>query len=411
MSNEGLGLLPAPLGRRSSAFLIDALFVGIVAIPGIVSYPVVVGALLAGDTPPLLSIVLSVVGYALTLILVLVQLIVHGLRGVTIGKRMLGLRSVNVDTLGKPGFWRVALRAVVLVAAGTVVPVLGALVLLASPLWAGNRADRGWLDLISRSWLLDVRAGLNPYDAKALRLARRDLERAGQPVEADVPSLATGGEGRVGFVPGSRSRSSIVVGSAAGVAADAAPLAAPAPAQPAPAISDSPPAAAAVAQPVVQGAPVASAPPAASVPPVASAPVASAPAASPAPTASMAARALLVDHDSIRYTVDGTALIGRNPTAHPAHPGLAVIAVADDSFSMSKTHARLDVVDGGIRLTDLGSSNGSAAIDRAGVAAPVADGDSTIIPWGGTMRLGDRAFAVYPPSSEARPGSEARGDA
>ena len=69
---------------------------------------------------------------------------------------------------------------------------------------------------------------------------------------------------------------------------------------------------------------------------------------------------------------------------------------------MSKTHARLDVVDGGIRLTDLGSSNGSAAVDSAGVAAPIAEGESAVIPWGGTMRLGDRAFAAYPASSEAR---------
>lgn len=378
MSNEGLGLLPAPLGRRSAAFLIDALLVGIVAIPGIVSYPVVIGALLAGDTPPTLSIVLTVVGYALSLILMLVQIVVHGLRGVTIGKRMLGLRSVNVDTLGKPGFGRVALRALVLVVAATVVPLLGGLVLLASPLWAGKNTGRGWLDAVGRTWLLDVRAGLDPFDAKALRLARRELERAGQPAETEVPSLATGGEGRVAFVPGSRSRSSIVVGSAAGVAADAAPVAAPAVAQPAPT--------------AVVAAPAAS-PRAATVTPAA---------ATVASPAGPAARALLVDHDSIRYTVDGAALIGRNPTADPAHPGLAVIAVSDGSFSMSKTHARLDVVDGGIRLTDLGSSNGSAAVDSAGVAAPIAEGESAVIPWGGTMRLGDRAFAAYPASSEAR---------
>ena len=164
MSNEGLGLLPAPLGRRSAAFLIDALLVGIVAIPGIASYPVVIGALLAGDTPPTLSIVLTVVGYALSLILILVQIVVHGLRGVTIGKRMLGLRSVNVDTLGKPGLGRAALRALVLVLAATVVPGIGGLVLLASPLWAGKDTGRGWLDAIGRTWLLDVRAGLDPFE-------------------------------------------------------------------------------------------------------------------------------------------------------------------------------------------------------------------------------------------------------
>ena len=382
VSNEGLGLLPAPLGRRSFAFLIDALCLGIVAIPAIVSYPAVLVAILAGEAAPPVSIALFAAGYALSVILIVVQLVLHGIRGFTIGKRVLGLRSVNVDTLGKPGFWRVVLRALVLSVAGTVVPVLGGIVLLASPLWAGNRLDRGWLDLIGRNWLLDVRSGLNPYDAKALRLARRELERADQPDEAHVPSLATGVEARVTFVPGSRSRSSIVVGSAAGIAPGGAPVAEPAVPLPTPAPS-----------PTISAAPPGAAP----VP--AAAPVASPSSASP--TAAVA-RALLVDHESIRYTVEGTALIGRNPTADSAHPGVAVIAVADGSFSMSKTHARLDVVDGGMRLTDLGSSNGSAAIDSAGVATPVTDGESTTIPWGGTMRLGDRAFAVYPPSSEAR---------
>jgi uncharacterized RDD family membrane protein YckC len=378
--NEGLGLLSAPLGRRSAAFLIDAACVVAVAVPALIGYPALVEASVSGTRSPaeLIAVatvpfILVVVGTVLADILVVVQLVLHGRRGVTIGKRLLGLRSVNAESLERPGFWRVVLRALVLALAGTVVPVLGGVVLLASPLWARNTTSRGWLDLVGRTWLLDVRAGLDPFDAKALRLARKAAERAHVGAATAVPSLATGSDAQLSFVAGSRSRSSIVGGAAVGAVAgaeEAAPAPAPRPA-PAGAVSE--------------------------VLPPGFEPAASRPRA--APTLSAAATsATLLGHDSTRYVVEASALIGRNPTPDPAHPEYTSIIVADDSFSMSKTHAMLRADANGVWITDLGSSNGSSVLDASGVPVRLEAGTPAHVAWGGTLHLGDRAFAVYPTS-------------
>ena len=49
-------------------------------------------------------------------------------------------------------------------------------------------------------------------------------------------------------------------------------------------------------------------------------------------------------------------VLGRNPTSTEA--GVAAIAVPDTTRTLSKTHARLDLVDGEWTVTDLNSTNG-----------------------------------------------------
>ena len=183
-----LGLIPAALARRSAAFVIDA------AIYVILLLPVFVGAVprwleLFAEVPDVsrwfgqpeftASLIWYAVGQAFVTILTIVQLVLHGTRGVTIGKAILGIRSVNVATFGRPGWW-IVLRALVLSAAFTVIPYLGAVPFLISPLWDPERRGRGWLDRIGRNWFIDVRRGLDPLDTKALRHARRASHRAGR---------------------------------------------------------------------------------------------------------------------------------------------------------------------------------------------------------------------------------------
>ena len=117
-----------------------------------------------------------------------------------------------------------------------------------------------------------------------------------------------------------------------------------------------------------------------------SAPARAAPAASdrsvPAPsTASDAARFELRLDSGSSIRVSGPVLLGRNPDAADS-PGAHPIAVPDETRSLSKTHALVRPVEGGLEIVDWHSTNGSSLISGgverslpAGVAVRAAEGD------------------------------------
>ncbi|MFK4838021.1 RDD family protein, partial [Microbacterium sp. ZW T2_14] len=199
-----LGVVPAAPGIRSLAFAIDA------SIWLLLASPAVVGAVMltAGDTS-LLAVILVLVGAALPLLFGLLQLALHGRRGVTAGKAAMRLRSVAVDDLGRPGFWHVVLRVLVLGASGTM-PLVGPAVMFASGLWDPQARGRSILDRVGGCWVIDARAGLDPFDPKALRHARRAV--AGRPEQTeDLPSMASDADLATALrIPGVRSRAGVV---------------------------------------------------------------------------------------------------------------------------------------------------------------------------------------------------------
>ena len=170
----------------------------------------VVGADAATGVAPsslVLPLVLIGVGQLLVTVFGLTQLAMHGRRGVTLGKRALGLRSVQVADFGRVGFWRVVLRVLVLWASQVVLPLVGPALMLASGLWDPEQRGRSWLDRIGRCWVVDVREGLDPFDLKALRHARRQLDAPAAAV-VRMPSLATDrGIHEQTFIPAARSAS------------------------------------------------------------------------------------------------------------------------------------------------------------------------------------------------------------
>src|SRR5699024_5110183 len=131
-------------------------------------------------------------------------LVLHGRKGVTIGKGIMGIRSVNVKTLERPGFWRIVLRALVLI--GSSVLVVGPILFCLSPLFDREKRGRGWHDLVGQNWYVDVRKGLHPYDEKRMRIARKMVTAEPVAGHKPMPSLATptvqGGDG--GYRPGGR---------------------------------------------------------------------------------------------------------------------------------------------------------------------------------------------------------------
>ncbi|SDH36706.1 RDD family protein [Agrococcus jejuensis] len=209
-----LGLVPAPIGRRIAATLVDAAVYALLALPLVIGASPRIVSLLTGavswygfvNHPDfVLTLVFTAASVVLTLAFTIVQLVLHGRKGVTLGKALTGLRTVNVATLASPGFGRVLLRGVVLYAS-SIVPVVGPALFLASPLMDRTGRRRGWLDLVGRTWLVDATNGLDPYDVKRMRIARKTVSADPIAEQQVLPSLATPVQhgAPVAYQPGAR---------------------------------------------------------------------------------------------------------------------------------------------------------------------------------------------------------------
>ncbi|MGW9628052.1 RDD family protein [Microbacterium sp. NPDC055521] len=435
-----LGLLPAPFGRRTMATLIELLILVLFALPAmLVATPALVEIVSgAGDVGTMLSagalvwpIVTLAVGNVLATVFIVLQLVLLGRKGVTAGKAIFGLRSVNARTLERPGFWRGAVVRYLVLSLSFLLPLLGPLLVVAlSPFFDSERRGRSWLDQAGATWLVDARRGLNPYDVKRMRIARKSvritehergpaLPSLATPVERDAPAEYTPSGRLSGGVIGAHRRMTSSQPTAPGAAPAAA--AAPAPAAPfAPAVAPSG-MVDAVPPPLVAGqlldsfasrgaapaateapAPAASAPaapaPAAPAPAAAAAPAAPvAQPVAPAPAASAAAapavRAVLRLDDGNRIEVRGATLIGRAPAPVAGEGAVQLVAVADDTRSVSKTHLAILPARRGVLVIDRGSTNGSA-IARDGAELPLTPGDPAPVQTGDVVRFGDRTLTV-----------------
>lgn len=208
-----LGMLPAPKGRRALAFVIDLALYLVLQLPyWIFTLPLVLSLLqgrlswylLLNHPRFLLAVIMLGLSFLLTTAFIVSQLALHGRRGLTLGKGLTGLRGVNVKTLERPGVLRVALRSLVVWASAIV--VVGPLLFLLSPLLDPEKRGRGWHDMVGRTWLIDIKKGLDPYDAKRLRVARKAVTTAPVTAPAKLPSLATPVErsGAQEYRPGAR---------------------------------------------------------------------------------------------------------------------------------------------------------------------------------------------------------------
>lgn len=405
-----LGLLRAPFGRRALAATIDPALWLILMLPFLLGAMPLLLKLAAGTISAygfvnhpdfVLAVVMASVSTLLGLVLLVVQLILHGVKGMTIGKAITGIRSVDVRTLERPGVGPVLLRFLLVMASG-IVPVLGPAFLLSSPTFDPDGRGRGLHDKPTRVWLVDVRRGLNPYDQKRMRVARKVVKTEPTRGRSALPSLATPTDpgSQPEYRPGSR------------VSAGVLGMARPHDARERPSVGLS------LATPTVQtpteaGKPVLGGYRVADEPtPVAEAPVAAPPAPLPAPveappaspaapapapprtptTPEPAPRYALRFDSGERVPVREPVLLGRNPDA-AEHPGATAIALADDSRLLSKTHLLVRPVDGGLEVVDWHSTNGSVLI-RSGVEYGIPAGTPTAAGEGDMIRLGDRVAAV-----------------
>ncbi len=439
-----LGLIRAPYGRRVMATIVELLIVAVLALPG-----TIVGTLTAlriaggADAARMLQagellwpIAAVVISQALVMIFTIVQLVLLGRKGVTVGKAMFGLRSVNVRTLEQPRFWRGAVVRYLLMYASFLVPIIGPVLVIAlSPLFDPERRGRGWPDMAAAMWLVDVRRGLNPYDTKRMRIARKMLTTPEHEEKAPLPSLATpvDRDAPAAYVPSGRLSGGVVgahrmSGSATAPAAPAAP----APASPAAAEAAPPPFAPAAPTGMVDAVPpplspgqlldsfapqpVAPAPPSApvlhetpapqdvptpqDVPPPQDARAVPEETPAPAqPTSAVddrpgpAVRAVVVLDNGERIDVRGATLFGRAPAPVAGEGAVQLIQIADETRSVSKTHLAILPARRGVIAIDRGSTNGSSLV-RGGVETPLATGEPAALQAGDIVRFGDRTLTV-----------------
>ncbi|MGX1695441.1 RDD family protein [Microbacterium keratanolyticum] len=415
-----LGLRTAPFGRRVLATVLELALALLLALPGMlvlvpialdaVSGALDLDALFARDDLVWLIVGVSV-SQALITAYTIVQLVLHGRKGVTFGKGLVGIRSINVRTLERPGFWRGAVVRYLLIGATFLVPIVGPVLVIAfSPLMDSERRGRGWLDLAAATWFVDVRAGLNPYDVKRMRIARKQFRTALHEEVAPLPSLATPTElhAPAEYVPTARFSGGVLgahrttgsgpTGAAPAAAASGGPLtAAPAPAPvpasavvptPAPTASPGAPGAAPVpATGMVTGMPFTPRADAAPVPPVAEA------ASAPAAAAISPVRAVLVLDSGERIEVRATTLIGRAPSPAAGEGAVQLARIDDETRSVSKTHLAIQIARRGAMAVDRASTNGSALV-RDGVETMLLPGHPVELRTGDIVNFGDRSLRV-----------------
>lgn len=363
---RALGMVPASAGLRSLAFTIDAAIVLLLTLPlSLGTLPLWFSVILVEPTPDPMALIRDdaflagllwyLIGQGILTIFVLVQLILHGIRGVTVGKAIVGIRSVNVARFTKPGFWRMVLRGLVFWAALAIIPILGAIPFLLSPLWDREKRGRGWLDKIGGNWLINVRTGLDPFNPKALRHARKRATATEAPPETLMPSLATGAAGAVpSFVPAGRSRSGVI--SARSFDADQAGW-----------------------QPPPVGAADAQRPQSRQPAPVSTAEV---------------PRAVLRFDDGMLVDVTGTGLVGRGPAPREGESVDHLVSVVDESLLISKTHAGFGVDGEGFWVEDRGSVNGTSVASAGGSPQELVPWKRQHISWNSVVEVGGRSFTV-----------------
>ncbi|MCL2090047.1 MAG: RDD family protein [Micrococcales bacterium] len=430
-----LGLVGARWGARSTAFVIDALLLAVLVSPlgfGVARW---VGSAPSGQTvgPMTTTItVLLAVGGGFGLVCSTAQTAAHGRRGATLGKSILGLRSVDVAQFGRIGFGRALKRVLVLLASSVFFVVIGPYLLLISGVWDREGRGRSVLDRLARCWVVDTRDGIDPFDARALRRARRALNVEAVDTEEDLLNLATGssyvslqarskagviGAGGVGSTweemsgkPGAASARSarpavttpVRAGAPHAVAASAAPgsartaVTAPAASAPVQAPAVQAPAVPLPTAPV--GASTAAVRPGSAeprpLPAAAARPSGDRPGGQAQPSAASGLGLTLVFDSGERFSVERFALIGCAPQPQPGDPQGCLVVVDDPTGQLAQTHAEIRPARGAWWIADRGSSTGTTICDPDGRTVVLAPGQHEPLRQGTRVRLGGRTLEV-----------------
>jgi len=349
--------LVASPDRRFYAFVIDRLLAwGLYAGAAWASYIYLIepGQLWAG---------VAVIAGTVLLVGLLTALAV-GLRGVTPGKALVGLRALSAEDARPIGIKLALLRTFVLGVATLPTLGFGAAALAWTAMMDPTGWRRGWHDLRARSVVVDVR----PVPL----VEETEVEAPRQVVNLTAMRLVPASPTPPRRIPSRGPR-------------PAAP-----PAEP-PAVAPTVTPRQGLGWPLVGEAPGTepSAPPGG--PPPALGPR---PASPPTSTPPRPARWQVAFDTGEQFEVRGLTLVGRRPEARAGEPVKRLVTLPSDDMSLSKTHAQFQVVpDGALVVMDRGSTNGSILV-RAGVTKRLTGGKPATLRDGDRVRFGDREMSV-----------------
>jgi uncharacterized RDD family membrane protein YckC len=302
-----------------------------------------------------------------------------GLRGTTPGKRIRGLRIVDVQGGGPIGVGRSLLRSLIVGVSSLPMFGLGLATLSWTAVEDRTRERRGWHDHVTGSVVIDVR----PKPAAEVEAE----DRPRHVVNLTAMRLVPVREPVVPVVPAPQVQASPEGSTPSACPQHSGPVAPPRRREPSSLLPPGP------AGPT----------PPATPPLAASTPVPPGAAERPVqgggqPVADAEARRPLIWRVSFdsgeSFVVEGLGIVGRAPTARPGEPVRHVVPLSSADMSISKTHAQIHLAsDGALVLTDRGSTNGSILV-RKGVSRELAPGRPTTLVDGDRVVFGDRSMHV-----------------
>jgi len=383
---------PAGLGRRFLAVLLDQVVVLLLG-GGVLVAAAARAALAAADADAGTAAAVPAPGMpgpllgacaVLALAVTVAQWLVHGRYGWTVGRRVLGVRTVDVHSRRPIGPWRVLVRGLV-VAVGVLACGLGQYVVLLSPLLDRTGRRRGWHD--------------RAVDAEVLRAGPAAGARAHVASAQRVPTGRVAARAVAG--PAASRDTASAERQPGGPAAVRADLPAPRP----PAAPPTPAAGLVLAPlhpqraapdldtraiPLVRATPTL----AFGLAPELELTRPAAPRTDvvPAPPAGTAQGLRVALDDGRVLTVERLALVGRNPSPGP---DVQVVRVVDQSRSVSKTHLQLAVDPrGGSWVVDRGSTNGTVVTLPDGAQVVCRVDHPVRLREGAVVVFGDRSLRV-----------------
>ncbi|GIG25689.1 FHA domain-containing protein [Cellulomonas denverensis] len=117
---------------------------------------------------------------------------------------------------------------------------------------------------------------------------------------------------------------------------------------------------------------------------------------SPRRAESAASVAVLVDDGTV-LAIAGSTILGRSPQ-DPVH---AVARVTDLSRTLSRNHVLLEPEEAGVRVTDLGSANGTAVAEPGAAFRPLDPHQGVLVPLGARIAIGERVLLLADPAAVA----------
>ena len=330
---------------------------------------------------------LVLVGSGCVAVVSVAQWVAHGWSGWTVGRRVLGIRTLDVESREPIGMVRVLVRLAVM-AAGALVLVVGLLVVLVSPVLDRTGRRRGWQDLAAGDEVLDIRAtGHLVVPAPRVRPVRAAPQRTGRrPVNvpewaAAERSSSTGGTALLDLLLEEARPAGLVL----------APLA---PQRSGPDLDTR-------ATPVVRevGLSYGLAPELELTRPAGRrGDLLVEPAVVAAVDLAVAEIEL---GDGTHVTIGRTALVGRNPASDT---DVQLVRVVDPARSVSKTHLQIGVERSGVWVADRGSTNGTVVTLPDGAQVVCRVDQQVRLRVGSTVTFGDCSLRlIRAPTTDPMP--------